>query len=36
MERLCRWARPTTVRESVDDLNSERALAYMTVQASPA
>jgi|SRR6266511_3679163 predicted transcriptional regulator len=32
MDRLWRWARPTTVREVADDLNTERALAYTTVQ----
>ena len=32
MDRLWRWARPATVREMVDDLNTGRALAYTTVQ----
>jgi predicted transcriptional regulator len=32
MDRLWRWARPATVREVADDLNTERPLAYTTVQ----
>ena len=32
MDRLWRWARPATVREMVDDLNTRRTLAYTTVQ----
>ena len=32
MDRLWRWARPATVRDVLEDLNTERALAYTTVQ----
>jgi predicted transcriptional regulator len=32
MDRLWRWSRPATVREVLEDLTTERALAYTTVQ----
>jgi len=32
MDRLWSWGRPATVREVVDDLQTERPLAYTTVQ----
>ena len=31
MDRLWEWGRPTLVREVVDDLRDDRALAYTTV-----
>lgn len=31
MDRLWRWGRPATVREIVDDINTQRPLAYTTV-----
>ncbi|MFJ8108094.1 BlaI/MecI/CopY family transcriptional regulator [Streptomyces sp. NPDC096132] len=31
MDRLWRWKRPATVREIVDDINTQRPLAYTTV-----